>query len=231
MKTIGLLGGMSWESSLEYYRIINEEVKRKLGKLHSAKIILNSVDFEPIEELQHSGDWDKLGDLLAKEAKKIEAAKADFLLICTNTMHKVAKQLEKNLSIPILHIADATAKALIQEGVKQVGLLGTRFTMEEDFYKKRLEDRFDLEVIVPNKEQRDKVHNIIYNELCLGQIKESSKEIYLNIINDLAKKGAKGVILGCTEIGLLVKQSDCDVKLFDTTKIHALKAVEEAIDG
>ena len=230
MKTAGLLGGMSWESSLEYYRLINEEIKHKLGKLHSAKIILNSVDFEPIEKLQHLGKWNELGRMLAREAKKIEDAGADFLLICTNTMHKVADTVQDSISIPLLHIADATGEVLTRDGIKKVALLGTAFTMQEDFYKKRLQEKFSLEVIVPNKEQREIVHKIIYNELCLGIIKENSKKIYLDIIKDLANKGADGVILGCTEIGLLVSQNDCDIKVFDTTKIHAKKAVELMID-
>ncbi len=230
MKTAGLLGGMSWESSLEYYRLINEEIKHKLGKLHSAKIILNSVDFEPIEKLQHLGKWNELGRMLAREAKKIEDAGADFLLICTNTMHKVADTVQDSISIPLLHIADATGEVLTRDGIKKVALLGTAFTMQEDFYKKRLQEKFSLEVIVPNKEQREIVHKIIYNELCLGIIKENSKKIYLDIIKDLANKEADGVILGCTEIGLLVSQNDCDIKVFDTTKIHAKKAVELMID-
>ncbi len=230
MKTIGLLGGMSWESSLEYYRIINEGVKEQLGKLHSAKIILNSVDFEPIEELQHKNEWKKLGDLLADEAKKVESAGAEFLLICTNTMHKVADTVQDRINIPLLHIADATAEALIKNKVKKVGLLGTKFTMEEDFYKKRLEDRFDLEVVTPDKKDRELIHQIIYNELCLGVIKDDSKKIYLDIINSLSEKGAEGIILGCTEIGLLVKEGDCSIKLYDTTKIHADKATEIALD-
>jgi len=229
MKTAGLLGGMSWESSLEYYRLINEGIREKLGKLHSAKIILNSVDFEPIEELQHLGKWNELGNMLAKEAKKIELAGADFLLICTNTMHKVADTVQNSINIPLLHIADATGERLQNEGIKKVALLGTAFTMEEDFYKKRLQEKFSLEVIVPNKEQRELVHKIIYNELCLGKIKEESKKTYLDIIEDLSKKGAQGVILGCTEIGLLISQKDCDIKVFDTTKIHASKAVEVMI--
>jgi len=229
MKTAGLLGGMSWESSLEYYRLINEGIREKLGKLHSAKIILNSVDFEPIEELQHLGKWNELGNMLAKEAKKIELAGADFLLICTNTMHKVADTVQNSINIPLLHIADATGEKLQNEGIKKVALLGTAFTMEEDFYKKRLQEKFLLEVIVPNKEQRELVHKIIYNELCLGKIKEESKKTYLDIIEDLSKKGAQGVILGCTEIGLLISQKDCDIKVFDTTKIHASKAVEVMI--
>ncbi len=231
MKTIGLLGGMSWESTMEYYKLINEEVRNKLGQLHSAKIILNSVDFEPIEKLQHFGRWDELSNILVDEAKKIEAAKADFLLICTNTMHKVAKQIKQETNIPLIHIADATAEVLIGEGVKKVGLLGTKFTMEEDFYKGRLKKRYGVDVLIPSCEERTVVHNIIYQELCLGKIKNSSKQKYLDIIDNLVSQGAEGIILGCTEIGLLLEQKDCDIKLYDTTKIHAKKAVKVAIDG
>jgi aspartate racemase len=229
MKKIGLLGGMSWESSLNYYKIINEEIKKKLGGLHSAKVILNSIDFDEIEKLQHSENWDKTAEILAKEAKYIQNAGADFLLICTNTMHKVASQIEQNISIPILHIADATAQVLVQDGIKKVALLGTAFTMEQDFYKKRLEDKFDLEVVVPNQQDRQIVHKIIYDELCLGQINQISKQKYLQIIKKLQMQNIQGVILGCTEIAMLVKQEDCDIKLYDTTTIHAKKAVEFAI--
>jgi aspartate racemase len=229
MKKIGLLGGMSWESSLNYYKIINEQIKKKLGGLHSAKVILNSIDFDEIEKLQHSENWDKTAEILAKEAKYIQNAGADFLLICTNTMHKVASQIEQNISIPILHIADATAQVLVQDGIKKVALLGTAFTMEQDFYKKRLEDKFDLEVVVPNQQDRQIVHKIIYDELCLGQINQISKQKYLQIIKKLQMQNIQGVILGCTEIAMLVKQEDCDIKLYDTTTIHAKKAVEFAI--
>ncbi len=227
MKTIGLLGGMSWESSLLYYKIINEGVKEKLGGLHSAKIVMLSVDFEEIELLQHKGEWEKLGEILAKEAQNIERAGAECLLICTNTMHKVAPQIESAIKIPLIHIADATAKALIKDGVKKVGLLGTAFTMEQEFYKSRLQEH-GLEVVVPNKQKRELVHSVIYNELCLGECKAASKEAYLEIIDTLAKEGAEGIILGCTEIGMLVKQSDTKIKLYDTTYIHAQSAVEFA---
>jgi len=229
MKKIGLLGGMSWESSANYYKIINEEVKKQLGGLHSARVVLNSIDFEPIEQLQHKGDWDGTAKILSKEAKDIEDAGADFLLICTNTMHKVAPIIEKNISIPIIHIADATAQTLVKDGVKKVGLLGTAFTMEQDFYKGRLEDKFDLDVVIPNDDDIKIVHDIIYNELCLGKINQYSKESYLRIIEDLVSQGATAVILGCTEIAMLVKQNDTEVKLYDTTTIHAKKAVAEAI--
>lgn len=229
MKKIGLLGGMSWESSLNYYKIINEEVKRQLGGLHSARVVLNSIDFEKIEQLQHQGRWNDTAEILAQEAKSIESAGADFLLICTNTMHKVALKIEENISIPIIHIADATAQSLVQDGVEKVGLLGTAFTMEEDFYKGRLKDRFGLDVVIPNKNDIKTVHDIIYNELCLGITKKSSKESYLKIIEDLVSQGATAVILGCTEIAMLVNQNDTDTRLYDTTTIHALKAVEEAL--
>lgn len=229
MKTIGLLGGMSWESSLNYYKIINEGVKENLGGLHSGKIVLNSVDFEEIEVLQHLGKWNETADILAKEAKNIQKAGADFLLICTNTMHKVADRIEQNIEIPILHIADATAEVLINDGIKKVGLLGTAFTMEQDFYKGRLKDKFSLEVVTPNKNDIEIVHQIIYNELCLGKIKEDSKKKYLRIIDDLVKNGAEAIILGCTEIAMLVEQNDTSTKLYDTTTIHANKAVEYAL--
>lgn len=229
MKTIGLLGGMSWESTLEYYKMINEGIKERLGGLHSAKIAMVSVDFEPIEKLQHQGRWGEMAKMLSNDAKSMEKAGADFLLICTNTMHKVATDIENSIRIPLLHIADATAEELINEDIKTVGLLGTAFTMEEDFYKGRLTKKYGLKVITPNKQDREIIHKIIYNELCLGRIKENSKKEYLRIISELGKNGAEGVILGCTEIGLLVKQSDTDIKLFDTTQIHAKKAVETAI--
>ena len=229
MKTIGLLGGMSWESTLWYYQAINEGIKKKLGGLHSAKIILHSVDFAVIEELQMKGDWPAAAKILAQAAIGVEKAGADFLLICTNTMHLVAPEIQREITIPLLHIADATAKNLVDQGIKKVGLLGTAFTMEQDFYKGRLENNYGLQVITPNKEDRDIVHQVIYDELCLGQINYDSKQQYLRIIQQLADQGAEGVILGCTEIGLLVKQDDTKVKLFDTTFIHADSAVEAAL--
>jgi aspartate racemase len=225
-KTIGLLGGMSWESTQWYYQALNQGIKNKLGGLHSAKIILHSVDFAEIEKLQSSGDWLAAGELLADAAVGVEKAGADFLMICTNTMHKVAAQIKPKISIPLLHIADATGEELIANNIKTVGLLGTAFTMEQDFYKGRLSTEFGLNVITPNKADRQIIHSIIYQELCLGEIKESSKQKYLRIIQDLADQGAQGVILGCTEIGTLVKQNDTTVKLYDTTTIHANKAVE-----
>ncbi len=229
MKTIGLLGGMSWESTLWYYQALNEGVKKQLGGLHSAKIAMYSVDFAEIEHLQMQGDWQKAGEVLAQAALGVEKCGADFLLICTNTMHKVAPEIQAKLSIPLLHIADATAQELIKQGISKVGLLGTAFTMEQDFYKGRLEQKYGLEVVVPNHADRQIVHKIIYDELCLGQIQSDSKKEYLRIINELEKQGAQGVILGCTEIGLLVKQADTQVKLFDTTFIHADAAILEAL--
>lgn len=226
MKTIGLLGGMSWESTAHYYQLINEGVKHRLGGLHSAKIALVSVDFAPIASLQKQGDWATAGELLAKEAQQIEQAGAEGLLICTNTMHKVADTVQAAITIPILHIADATAEALLTAGVKNVGLLGTAFTMEQDFYKGRLADQFGLNVLVPPAEKRALIHQVIFQELCLGQINAASKQAYLRIIDQLVEQGAEAVILGCTEIGLLVKQSDTTVPLFDTTEIHARQAVE-----
>jgi aspartate racemase len=231
MKTIGLLGGMSWESTTDYYKAINRGIKETVGQLHSAKIILNSVDFAPIEKLQHQGDWHTLASQLSEAALAIEAAGADFLLICTNTMHKVAPEIERKINIPLLHIADATAETLLAAKVLKVGLLGTAFTMEEDFYKGRLTDKFDIEVLTPCKTDRKIVHDVIYQELCLGEVKESSKQQYLRIINDLFEQGAEGIILGCTEIGMLVKQQDTRIKIFDTTEIHAAKAVQQATLG
>lgn len=227
MKTIGLLGGMSWESTAGYYKAINEGVKNKLGGLHSAQIAMFSVDFEPIEKLQRVGDWDGAAIILSEAARNVEAAGADFLLICTNTMHKVAPQIEQAIQIPILHIADATAEVLVKNSIKTVGLLGTAFTMEQEFYKGRLRDKYGLEVIVPNALDRKIVHSVIYNELCVGKIESDSKAEYLRIIGELSQHGAQAVILGCTEISMLVKQSDTTVTLYDTTQIHANKAVEE----
>ena len=229
MKTIGLLGGMSWESTLGYYRAINEGVKNALGGLHSAKIAMYSVDFEPIEKLQHEGDWEATTQILSEAAKSVQAAGADFLLICTNTMHKIAPEIEAAIQIPLLHIADATAEILVNDGIKTVGLLGTSFTMEQEFYKGRLVDKYGLQVLVPNENDRQIVHKVIYEELCMGKIENVSKAEYLRIIDALAAQGAEAVILGCTEIGMLVNQADTNVKLLDTTAIHAKKAVEYAI--
>jgi len=228
-KTIGLLGGMSWESTASYYREINEGIKAQLGGLHSAKICLVSVDFEEIERLQHLDDWQGTAVILSDAAVAIQKGGADFLLICTNTMHKVAPQIEENISIPILHIADATAERLRADGIKKVGLLGTRFTMEQDFYKGRLTEKFDIEVIVPDEQERKDVHDVIYNELCLGTVDAQSRQRYLHIIERLTTNGAEAVILGCTEIALLVKQSDTATPLYDTTAIHAEQAVKQAL--
>ena len=229
MKTIGLLGGMSWESTALYYKLINEEVKKELAGLHSAKVVIYSVDFDEIEKLQHLGAWDETAKILGQAAKNIQNASADFLVICTNTMHKVAPLIEEHIDIPILHIADATGKKLQNENIKKVGLLGTAFTMKQDFYKERINKNFDIEVLIPSEEDMTIVHKIIYEELCLGLIREDSKKEYLRIIDILASKGAQGIILGCTEIGMLVNQADTQVKLYDTTVIHSLEAVAEAL--
>ena len=228
MKTIGLVGGMSWESTLEYYRIINETVKEKLNKLHSAKIIMYSVDFEEIELLQHKGKWDELTSLMIEIAQRLEKAGADFIVICTNTMHKVAEDMEKSVEIPLLHIVDVTAEKIKAKGINKVGLLGTRFTMEDNFYRDRLR-KHGIKAIIPSEKEREMIHSIIYNELCLGVIKESSREKFKKIIKNLAKRGAEGVILGCTEIPLLIKQEDVDLPLFDTTEIHAKASVDFAL--
>lgn len=229
MKTIGLLGGMSWESTAIYYRLINQGIKKALGNLHSGKIILNSVDFDPIELLLTNNDWQAIAEILIKAAHKIEGAGADCLLICTNTMHKVAPEIEQDIDIPLLHIADATAEALVLDGVSTVGLLGTAFTMEENFYKGRLSIQYGLDVIVPEKQDRTLVHDVIFNELCLGKIEDTSRQEYIRIIGELEANGAQAVILGCTEIGSLIKQQDITIPMYDTTVIHAAKAVEWAL--
>jgi aspartate racemase len=230
MKTIGLLGGMSWESTLEYYRAINQGIKNALGGLHSAKIVLYSVDFGPVEKMMQAGDWASTAALLSDAARRIEKAGADFLVICTNTMHIVAPQIESAIQMPLLHIADATAEVLVEDSVKTVGLLGTAFTMEQPFYRQRLMDGYGLEVLVPDAEDRQTVHQIIFQELCLGTIVPDSRAAYLRIIHDLAARGAQAVILGCTEIGMLVRQTDTRVPLLDTTAIHAQKAVSKALE-
>lgn len=229
MKTIGLIGGMSWESTVPYYRLINEGIKQRLGGLHSARIVLYSVDFHDIERLQHAGRWDEAGALLAAAARSLQAAGADFLVLCTNTMHKVAPAIEAAVAIPLLHIADPTAEAVKRAGIRTVGLLGTRFTMEEDFYRGRLEDRHELKVVIPDAADRDVVHRVIYDELCLGITQDASRAAYREIIGRLVAQGAQGIILGCTEIGLLVKPEDAPVPLFDTTALHAASAVEFAL--
>jgi aspartate racemase len=228
MKTIGLIGGMSWESTIPYYRQINENVKQRLGGLHSARCIVYSVDFYDIERLQHAGDWDAAGAILAEAARALEKAGADFIVLCTNTMHKVAASIEAAVTIPLLHIADATAAAVKQAGYSKVGLLGTQFTMEQPFYRDRLSGH-GIDVVIPNDAEREIVHRIIYEELCLGIIHPESKQLYRRIMAGLAWQGVDAIILGCTEIGLLVGKSDAAVPLFDTTAIHALAAVELAL--
>lgn len=229
MKTIGFIGGMSWESTVEYYRIINEGVKERLGGFHSAKIVMYSVDFAEIERLQHEEKWDKAISLMIDAAKRVENAGADFVLICTNTMHKMADDVAANISIPLLHIVDVTAEKITSQGLKEIGLLGTKFTMEQDFYKGRLKEKFGIRVLIPNESEREVVHNLIYKELCLGKIKDSSRERVKTIINRLSDNGAQGIILGCTELPLLIKQKDCPVSLFDTTVIHAKAAINYAL--
>lgn len=229
MKTIGMLGGMSWESTSSYYRAINEGIKQKLGGLHSAKICMVSVDFDEIEKLQHAGRWNDTAVILSQAAQNIERGGADFLLICTNTMHKVADQIQASIDIPILHIADATAEALVKDSITKVGLLGTNFTMEQAFYKDRVTSKYGIEVIVPEEIDRLVVHDIIYNELCLGTVNDDSRAKYLKTITTLHENGAQAVILGCTEIALLVSQADTPVPLYDTTEIHAAQAVAFAL--
>ena len=229
MKTIGLIGGMSWESTVTYYQIINETVKEALGGLHSAKILLYSVDFDEIERYQAQGEWDKSAAVLAQAAANLERAGADFIVICTNTMHKVAPEIQRHISIPILHIAEATADALKERGVATVGLLGTKYTMTQDFYKAKLTEA-GIKVVIPEGEDIEMINSIIYHELCLGEIREDSRKAYVEIIGKLVERGAQGVILGCTEIGLLVGQEDTDLPVFDTTLIHARKAALLAIE-
>lgn len=229
MKTIGLIGGMSWESSIEYYRIINEVTQNKLGGLHSAKSVMYSVDFAEVEALQHQNRWQEATELMVAAAQSVERAGADFIVLCTNTMHKLADAIEENTQVPFLHIADATAEKIQSNGIQKIGLLGTRFTMEQDFYRGRLVDKYGLEVLIPNNDDRAVVHQVIYEELCLGIINPESRKLYLEIINHLVESGAEGVILGCTEIELLVHTGDASVRLFPTTRIHAEAAVEKAI--
>ena len=229
MKTIGLIGGMSWESSAEYYKIINETVNKKLGGVHSCENLMYSFDFAFIEKLQHEGKWEQLTKLMIEAAKNLEKGGVKLILICTNTMHKMAEDIKKHINVPLLHIADAAADKIRQKGLKKVGLLGTKFTMEQDFYRTRIEEKHNIEVIIPDGKDRQVVHEIIYNELVLGEIKQASREKYLVIINKLVKAGAEGIILGCTEIPLLVKQEDCEIPIFDTTTIHAKAAVEFAL--
>ena len=230
MKLIGLIGGMSWESSLEYYRIINEEVKKRLGGLHSARCLLYSVDFAEIEGYQTRAEWNVAGMVLGDAASALQRSGAECLLLCTNTMHKVADDIQSAVHIPLLHIADATANKILQQGIGRVGLLGTAFTMEESFYKDRLVDKFGLEVLIPDTLERAEVHRVIYEELVLGIINPTSRQIYRQVIQNMAHRGAKCIILGCTEIGLLVKQADSPLPLFDTTQIHAKFGVDFALD-
>jgi len=226
MRTLGLIGGMSWESTVPYYRIINRRVAERLGGLHSARLLLWSVDFEPIERLQHAGDWEQTGRILGDVARRLEGAGAEALVLCTNTMHRVAEAIETPVSIPLLHIADATAERIRAAGFTRMGLLGTAFTMEQEFYRGRLSARHGIEIMVPEAEQRARVHAIIYDELCRGIVREQSRASYREIIAGLAARGAQGVILGCTEISMLVGPQDSPVPLFDTTAIHADAAAE-----
>jgi len=229
VKTIGLIGGMSWESSAEYYRLINEEVKRRLGGLHSARIMMLSVDFAEIEEQQRAGAWKEAGEQLIDAGRRLERGGADFVLLCTNTMHRVADELEQALAIPLVHIADATAEAIEAAEIATVGLLGTRYTMEQDFYRGRLADRHGLNVIVPGEPGRTLVHDVIYDELVLGRVEATSRAAFAEVIDGLVGQGADAIVLGCTEIGLLVGEADAPVPLFDTTRIHAERAVELAL--
>ena len=229
MKTIGLLGGMSWESSIEYYRIINETVTSRLGGLHSADCLMYSVDFAEIEALQHTGDWNQLTQTMVAAAQRLEDGGAECLVICTNTMHKMADEIQSSIRIPLLHIADAAGAAIQAKGLTTVGLLGTRFTMEGDFYRARLAQKFGLQVLIPEETDRETVHRVIYQELVNGEIREESRQAFLNIINGLQNQGAQGIILGCTEIPLLVRQSDVPIPVFDTTQLHSEAAVDWAL--
>lgn len=229
MKTIGLIGGMSWESSAEYYRIVNETVKQRLGGLHSAQCLMYSVDFADIERLQHEGRWDEAGQVMAQAAQRLERGGADFVVLCTNTMHKLAGYIEAAVSIPLLHIADPTAQQIQSAGITRIGLLGTAFTMEQDFYRGRLTEKYGLDVIIPEADERAIVHRIIYEELVLGIVKDESREAYKRIINHLVERGAQGIILGCTEIMLLIAPQDVPVPSFDTTTLHAVAAADFAL--
>lgn len=231
LKTIGLIGGMSWQSSAEYYRIINQETKRRLGGHHNAKSIMVTVDFDEIEELQRAGDWNRLGEVMAAAAKQLHRAGADFILVCANTMHKLAPAIESAVPIPLLHIGDATGTKIREAGLKTVGLLGTRFVMQEDFYRDRLKRKFGIEVLVPDADDRAEVNRVIYDELCHGKILEKSQLSYQDIITRLKDRGAEGVVLGCTEIPLLMKDTKAALPMFDTTQIHAEAAVDLAMQG
>jgi len=229
MKTLGLIGGMSWESTVPYYRLINQAIAERLGGLHSAKLLLYSVDFAEVEQLQVAGQWDAAGELLANVARNLVVAGADAVVLCTNTMHKVAGAITHAVDVPLLHIADPTAQAIRQAGLHTVGLLGTRFTMEQDFYRARLEQRHGLKVLVPPEDERQQVHRIIYDELCRGQVRDASRQSYQNAVANLRKQGAQAVILGCTEIAMLLRPQDCDLPLFDTTALHAEHAAAWAL--
>lgn len=231
MKVIGLIGGMSWESSAQYYRLVNEAVRARLGGTHSAKTLMWSMDFAEIERLQHAGDWDGLTALMIDAARRLERGGADFVVICTNTMHRMAADVEAAIGIPLLHIVDPTAAAIRRAGLARIGLLGTAFTMEQDFYKGRLAERFGIEVLVPEVEDRRVVHDIIYKELVAGIVSDASRGLYRDVIARLAERGAEAIVLGCTEIMLLISQADSPVPVFDTTELHALAAVERALEG
>ena len=229
MKTIGLLGGMSWESTTLYYEFLNRGVRERLGGLHSAKILLQSVDFAEIERYQVNGQWQQAGEMLAVAARNLQKAGADMLLICTNLMHKVAPQIEQQISIPLLHIADAAGRAIVAQGLKKVGLLGAIYTMEEGFYRERLMEKFGIEVVIPAREERELVQRVIFEELCRGEFRAESRAAYLAIIEQLKQQGAEGVILGCTEIPLLVRPEDVALPLFNTAELHAKYALEESL--
>lgn len=231
MKTIGLIGGMSWESTVPYYQYINQAIKAQLGGLHSARLVLYSVDFYEIEQLQHKGDWDGAGKILANAALSLQQAGADFLILCTNTMHKVADVIEATVDIPLLHITEATAAAIHHAGFNKVGLLGTRFTMEQAFYRGSLKEKQNIDVLIPEEHDRQLIHSIIYQEICQGIIRDESRRVYRGIIAKLVEQGAQGIILGCTEISMLVKENDSSVPLFDTTFIHANSAALYALDS
>jgi aspartate racemase len=231
MRTIGLIGGMSWESSAEYYRIINQLVQHRLGGLHSARILMYSVDFDEIEKLQQRAEWEKATELMIDAAKRLEEGGADLLLICTNTMHRMAPEVQAEINIPLLHIVDATAEEIKRRGIRKIGLLGTRYAMEQEFYRGRFSLQHGLEVVIPGEKARQTIHRVIYEELCVGRKENRSRNDLLRIIHDLTQQGAEGIVLGCTEIPLLIKQADCPYPLFDTTTIHAQKAVELALEG
>lgn len=229
MKTIGLIGGLSWESSLEYYRLINEGIKERLGGLHSAQCLMYSVDFGPIEQMMQQGRWDKVDNELAQAALRLKQGGADFILICSNTIHKCADRVVQDTGLPLLHIADAAAEAIKDQGLKKIGLLGTKFVMEGDFYRQRLKEKHGIDVLIPQESERERVNAVIFEELCLGLFKQESKEQFLSIINNLLKQGAQGIVLGCTEIPLLIKQADVNAPVFDTTTLHAAAAVAQAV--